>query len=286
MVAQRYWKEHETEFVASMSNASSATEILEIYQRFLGGLKTHVLASYRQNAVLQQMIALLFAEEERASEILLTREEPAVIVQETPSAKKQPIWEKMLLHPAVIYALLMMGMVMSLLSGKNAWPCAIFFAAAAGLVAFRQNAVQSTHAQYQPKAAFSPALMTAHITRQMQQLDAHIDDLQALMKALTLPDSALPLDRDTLTLCQLIWANAHQGYPADTMLFAAEQLLHQNGLAWVEFSEETRACYQIMPTRNASRVVYPALRQIEDGSLVCKGQYLAQERYASREEAR
>jgi len=58
------------------------------------------------------------------------------------------------------------------------------------------------------------------------------------------------------------------------MLLAAEQTLKRNGLEWVEFSEETRSCYQIMPTRKTARVVYPALRKIEDGALVCKGQYL------------
>ena len=58
------------------------------------------------------------------------------------------------------------------------------------------------------------------------------------------------------------------------MLFAAEQLLKQNGLEWLDFSEETRSCYQIMPTRKTARTVYPAVRKVEDGSLVCKGQYL------------
>lgn len=274
MIAKQYWDEHEADFIAEIKDVSSAAEMLEACRRFTSGLKAHVLSCYRQNAVLQQMIALLFAENELGSELLLVREEPSVVLRPSQGEKKKSLRERVLLNPILLYALLAAGMIVSLFSGIEMWPCALFFAAAAGVAYMQNTAPRSAQPQYQPRAAFSPELTAAHIARQVQQLDAHIDDLQALLKEMELPGGDLPVERDTLSLCQLVWANAHQGYPAESMLLAAEQTLKRNGLEWVEFSEETRSCYQIMPTRKTARVVYPALRKIEDGALVCKGQYL------------
>lgn len=274
MIAQRYWAEHKADFILEAKSVTSATEMMEVYRRFTAGLKTHVLSAYRQNAVLQQLIALLFAENELGAEMLLSREEPSIVIKPSEAKKRSFIWEKVLLNPILIYGLLLAGFIMSLYAIKTAWFCAIFFVATAGAFYIQSTSGRSAQVQHQARAAFSSELVAAYLDRQVQQLDAHIDDLQALMKALTLPGSNLPIEMDSLTLCQLVWANAHQGYPAESMLFAAEQLLNQNGLEWADFSEETRSFYQIMPTRQTSRTVYPALRRVEDGTLVCKGQYL------------
>ena len=274
MIAQLYWEEHKADFIAEVESVSSADEMLEVCRHFASGLKAHVLSCYRQNIVLQQLIALLFAENEVGSELLLVREEPSVVIRFPQRKKKNILREKVLLNPILLYTLLLAGLIMSLFSGMKAWPCALFFAAAVGAAYMQNSAARPVPPQYQTRAAFSPELAAAHIARQVQQLDAHIDDLQALMKEMALPSSDLPMERDILSLCQLVWASAHQGYPAENMLFAAEQLLKQNGLEWLDFSEETRSCYQIMPTRKTARTVYPAVRKVEDGSLVCKGQYL------------
>ena len=88
MIAQLYWDEHKADFIAEVESVSSADEMLEVCRHFASGLKAHVLSCYRQNTVLQQLIALLFAENEVGSELLLVREEPSVVIR-FPQRKKK-----------------------------------------------------------------------------------------------------------------------------------------------------------------------------------------------------
>ena len=112
------------------------------------------------------------------------------------------------------------------------------------------------------------------ITRQMQLLDQHILDLSTLLEEVTTPLEDVDLDRETLTLCQMVWAFTNSEYPKESAFYKAESLLDKNGIEWVDFSPEKRSFFEIMPTKKSSRVVYPALQKKSGGALVCKGQYL------------
>ena len=78
-----------------------------------------------------------------------------------------------------------------------------------------------------------------------------------------------------------MWSVVNIDYPAQGALFTAEKLLRQNDMEWVDYSPERQHWFDVMPTKKSSRTVYPALRRISDGSLVCKGQYIQ-----SQEDAR
>ena len=87
-----------------------------------------------------------------------------------------------------------------------------------------------------------------------------------------MPD--LPLDGDLMGLCQQVWAGTKQSQSLEGALNAAERLLERSELEWLEYSEETRHFYEVMPTRRESRTVYPALVKKSDGTLASRGQRL------------
>ncbi len=272
---EAYWQEQKKAFLTQAREAQDNHALLNLYQTLLEQMKIRALSSFPHDDVLRQQVALLFYQAGQGAEMLLARGLPTVVQGEKPLNAPKPI-AALLANPALSYAVLGAGMVFSLLAGGDSWRCAIFFAAALGIAAFNASRIQP---EVIPPTAVAPLqveYLDGFITRQAQLLDQHIADLQLLLQDAIEPLTDTALDPVTANLCQYAWACAKNGYPAEASLYAAEKLLHMSGLTWLEYTPSARPFFDVMPTRNASRTVYPALVTVSGGTLVSKGQYIEQ----------
>lgn len=274
MTIEKYWLTQRDAFLARAREAKDDNEFLAQYRMLMEQMKMRAMAQFPHDDVLRQQTALLFYEAVQGAEMLLVRGKPVVVQEKASAGAKLPPAMGFLKNPVITWAILGAGLVFSLLSGKDGWRCAIFFALglAASVFAFLgkdssgevPNAVSNLQIEY----------LDGFITRQAKLLDQHISDLQLLFQDTVAPVSDVALDPVTLSLCQYVWAFSHSNYPAESALFSAEKLLHQNDITWSEYKPELRGYFDVMPTQKNSRTIYPALHKISDGTLVSKGQYI------------
>lgn len=275
MTAQAYWKRRRDAAMAEMTAAKSNEELLHSYRRCMEDIKMSVLADLAQDSILRQQVTLLFLQAECGAEMLLARGEP-VLRARSVHEQRRPVIRRLLNHPLLQYGVLGCGAAVCLLSGLPGLPAIPFFVLAAVLVHLHEGQ-PSAGADAQTWTAvceLRAEALKAHIDRQTQLLDAHIQDLRTLLEEIRAPLPELPLDGDVMGLCQQVWASAKQNQPLEGALNAVERLLERSELEWVEYAEKTRQLYEVMPTRRESRTVFPALVKKSDGTLASRGQRL------------
>ena len=274
MTAQAYWKRRRDAAMAEMTAAKSNEELLLSYRRCMEGIKMSVLADMAQDSILRQQVTLLFLQAECGAEMLLARE--TVLRARSVHEQRQPVIRRLLNHPLLLYGVLGCGVAVCLLSGLPGLPAIPFFVLAAVLVHLheRQPSAGADAQTWTAVCELRAEALKAHIGRQTQLLDAHIQDLRTLLEETRAPLPDLPLDGDLMGLCQQVWAGTKQSQSLEGALNAAERLLERSELEWLEYSEETRHFYEVMPTRRESRTVYPALVKKSDGTLASRGQRL------------
>lgn len=269
-MAQTYWQGRKAAVLSKMTAAGNSEELLKRYRDFMEGMKIHILSTLPQDDILRQQIALLFLQAERSAEILLIRGEPVLQAMNAPEAKLT--WSQKLLKSSwPMYGLLGAGIASCLFSNLIAIP---FFAASALLFSLREKNAAEETPRWTAVCGLRTEALEAHITRQAQLIDAHIQDLRALLEDASAPLPDLPLDQDVMTLCQRIWASASQAPSRDGTLDLVERVLERSELEWADYSEKTRRLYDVMPTHKDSRTIYPALVKKSDGTLVSRGQRL------------
>lgn len=273
MTAQAYWKRRRDAAMAEMTAAKSNEELLHSYRRCMEDIKMSVLADMAQDSVLRQQVTLLFLQAEQGAEILLTRGEPMLCAGSMPEQRQPAIW-RLLRFPALLYGVLGCGAAVCLLSGLPGLPAIPFFVLAAVLVHLHEGQPSAGAQTWTAVCELRAEALKAHIDRQTQLLDAHIQDLRTLLEEIRAPLPELPLDGDVMGLCQQVWASAKQNQPLEGALNAVERLLERSELEWVEYAEKTRQLYEVMPTRRESRTVFPALVKKSDGTLASRGQRL------------
>lgn len=256
--------------MAEMAAAQSNEDLLLHYCQCMEGMKISVLSDFAHNDILRQQIALLFAQAQRGAEMLLVRGEPVLRAVDAPVQKLPALW-RLLQNPALLYGVLGAGAVVSLFSNLRAL---LFFGLAAALVYLREGRKDEQKQSWTAAYELRLEALEAYIERQAQLLDAHVQDLCALLEDASAPLPELTLERDVMTLCQYVWAGAHEGCSLDSALNAAEKVIERSELEWAEYSEKTRRLYEVMPTRRESRTVYPALIKKTDGTLAQRGQRL------------
>lgn len=272
MTAEQYWELHRSEVLAELKGADNEDELLAIYHRFWESLKANVLSGFAHEDVLRQQIVLLFIEADTATDILRVRETPQV----TPVIHEKTEGLQGFLSGSVpACAAAILGAVLSLCAGRKVWYLTLLFAITAALLFYRFRLDgQFTSAGYTVRVSTNRKLLEHQILRQVRLVDTHIADLKTLQNDLLAPMNDVLPDPTSISLCQYVWASAHQGYPIQSTLMMAEKLMQENDMEWVMYQEDTSAFFNVMPTRRESRIVYPALRKTSDGTLLCKGQYL------------
>lgn len=274
MTAEQYWELHKNEVLAELKDAGNEDEILVVYHRFWESLKVHVLSCFEHEEILRQQIILLFIEADKAADILRVREAPQVtLVHKTPEKMK---WlHRILISPVPACVAAFLGVALGINAGRKVWYLTLLFAITAALLLYHfKTDAEFPKSGYTVKVSINQKLLEHQILRQVQLVDAHIADLKALQNDLLTPMNDILPDKTSISLCQYVWGNAHQGYPINSTLMMAEKMMRQNDMEWVPYQEDTTAFFDVMPTRRESRMVYPALRKISDGTLLCKGQYL------------
>lgn len=275
MILEKYWLDHKNSFLTRVQQAKDDQELLAQYRMLMEQMKMEALSRFPHDDVLRQQTALLFYEAMQGSEMLLARGLPVVVREEKRKhGKKQPRILTLLTKPEVGYAVLGAGFIFSIFVGKDAWRCAVFFAAAIALAVLNARTAEKESTVLTAVSPLRLEYLDGFITRQSQLLDQHISDLQMLFQDTVSPVTDVSLDAAALTLCQYVWAFSNSNYPAESALYTAEKLLHQNDMKWVEYTPEYRGCFDVMPTQKQSCTVYPALCKISDGTLVSKGQYI------------
>jgi len=274
MTAEQYWELHKGEVLADLKSAGSDEELLAIYHRFWESLKTHVLSGFAHEDILRQQIALMFIEADTAADMLRVRETPQVMLAQKPREKQNGL-RRLLDGPMPACIVAVLGTVLSLIAGGKVWHLTLLFAITAVLLlrGYKRDS-EPGNAGYTVRVSTNQKLLEHQISRQVQLMDAHIADLKTLQNDLLTPVKDILPDKTSISLCQYVWATAHQGYPISSTLMMAEKLMQQNDMEWVMYQEDTRAFFDVMPTKRESRMVYPALRKTSDGTLLCKGQYL------------
>lgn len=273
MSCEQYWRGHREAFLEEAGKTESDSALLTLYQRLLEQMKANAVSNCHCEETLRQLIPLLFAQASQGAELYLARSLPA-LERDRPMAKeKVHIVMNWLANPVILCAVLGAGLVYSLLAGGGAWRCALFFAVGLGITLARVRAPKDSEGTISIRTGIRLEYLDELILRQARQLDRQVEDLRTLVDSIATPPD-LPLDQTSISLCQYVWAFANDTYPAESALDAVEKLMRNNDLCWVEFSPETRRMYHVLPTRKATRVVYPALKKLSDGTLVAMGQYL------------
>lgn len=276
MTAQEYWEQQKGTVMEEMAGAENNETLLACYCRFMEGMKTRVLSSMGGEEILRQQTVLLFLQAEHGAQLLLTRAEPTLRAENTQSFPKQ-VRRSFLSSQILLYAVLGTGSLLSLSSGLICLRTLPFFAAAGAILYFRSVQKKETtvnSCNWKAVSEIRKDALENCIERQVQYIDAYIMDLRRLLDEVCTPKPDIPLEMEAVRLCQSVWACAQQNYPVDNVMDATDKLLEKNGLEWVEFSEQSRRLFDVMPTRREARTIYPALRKKEDGTLVSKGMQL------------
>ena len=263
MSCEEYWLGQRETFLAEAGQAESDSALLALYQRLLEQMKTSVLSDCVHEDVLRQQINLLFAQAARGAELYLARNIPTLERGTPAGGKRVPAVVTWLARPVFLYAVLGAGLVFSLLAGRGAWRCGLFFAAALALAAAGAMVPAQKEGPVSVRTGIRLEYLDALALRQAKLIDRQTADLRALLDDMTAPPD-LPMEPAALALCQRVWAISNGQYPPESALYTAEQLLRANDLRWEEYDPARRQYYDVMPTKKASRTVYPALCKIWD----------------------
>ena len=283
MNCEQFWSQQREEFLRQAGQAEGDSALLGLYQQLLERMKTNAMASCPGDDVLRQQTALLFAQAAQGAELYLARDLPTLERALPKERGKREAVLAIAARPAVQCAVLGAGLAFSLLAGKGMWRCAVFFAAGLALAAARFGLPVREEGPVSVRMKLRLDYLDEFIGRQARLFDAQMRDLRALLDDMIVP-ADMPMEQTELSLCQYVWAFANGQYPPESALYTAEKLLRANDLRWEDYDPARPQYYDVMPTKKASRTVYPALCKISDGTLVCKGQYL--ENPEKREEAR
>lgn len=280
MNTEQFWQNAKGPFLEEVKAAQGHDKVLALYRRLLEDMKTNAMGAFPHEDVLRQQIALLFKEASEGAGILLARGQPYLASASgasAPAKRLRGLLASILRNPYLLDAILVVGIILSLLTSLSAWRVAVVFAVALGVSLLRQRtAPAAEQAVMEAKEDLRIDYLSSFITQQAQRLDAHIGDLQALLLDATSPATDAALDADALLLCQYVWGLANGVYPAEATQHAAEKLLVRNGLQWIDYRPDRRGYFDVMPTRKAARTVLPAICKSDD-SLVRKGQYIEPE---------
>lgn len=283
MSSEIIWQEQKKNFLAQISPKAEDKEFLSQYRMMMEQIKSRTISFYPNDEVLRQQIILLFHEATLGTEMILAKGNPVLSYEtEIQEGKARSILKKILESPVTGYVMPIAGLLFSLIVGMSKMPfsgyCALFFAAAI-IITYFQNKQKDKQFMKRPtiKQELQLELIDAQITRQMKQLDKHIEDLKVLHQDTIKPLAETQLDSKSINLCQYVWALANSNYPVETALYTAENILSENDLEWITYTPEKRAYFNIMPTKKQSRTVFPAIQKISDGTLVTKGQHIESE---------
>ncbi len=280
MTMERYWLSHRESFLDRAEQAEDNQALLTQYHMLMEQMKMEALAQFPHDDVLRQQTALLFYEAMQGAEMLLARSEPMIVRGNGGNAgKKRSFFQqrllRILMRRETSYVILGAGLLVCLLGSKELWRAAVFFVAALGVQVARERCAPA--AETDTSRAVSKLrleYLDAFILRQAKLLDQHMKELQTLFQDAIAPLTEETPDEAALLLCQYAWAAAKNDYPAESVLYAAEKLVHQTGLVWTEYSPQTRSAFDVLPSQQSARMIYPALRKNSDGTLVSKGQYI------------
>ena len=274
MSIEKYWQEQRNSFLEQAEALQDDKSLLAHYKTWMEQLKTYAMSQYPHEDHLRQMIALLFYQAMQGAELSLVRGLPTIVFHQAASSpSKAPRIPAFLCHPLVRCAMLAMGMAAALIGGKGTWWCALVFAAAASLEALCMIPRETKKTEATAVAAMRIDVLESVMNKQVRLLDQQIEDLKHLLSDQeTCPGAEI--DPTVLSLCQNVWSVAHAKYPVETALYMAEKILEQNDAAWAEYSDERRGWFEVLPTRQDSRTIYPAIQKASDHSLILRGQYI------------
>lgn len=276
MTMEGYWAQHRESFLASARQAQDDQQLLSCYRMLMEQMKMEALAQFPHEDVLRQQTALLFYEAMQGAEMLLAKGEPVVVKGNEKAGSRGGVRLLALLkRPETSYVIFGVGLVLSVLGGRACWQFAPLFAAAVALLELkRRDAGGADDADGRAVSPLRVEYLDGFIARQAKLLDQHMADLRLLLQDSLSPVQEASLESSAQQLCQYVWACANGEYPAETALDAAQRTLRQNDMDWLEYTPEKRAWFDVMPTQRKSRMVYPALCRLSDGTLVRKGQYI------------
>lgn len=273
MTMEGYWAQHRESFLASARQAQDDQQLLSCYRMLMEQMKMEALAQFPHEDVMRQQTALLFYEAMQGAEMLLAKGEPVVVKGKEKAGPRGGV--RLLKRPETSYVILGAGLVMSVLGGRACWQLAPLFAVALLLLELkRRDAGSADDTDGRAVSPLRVEYLDGFIDRQAKLLDQHIADLRLLLQDSLSPVQEASLESSTQQLCQYVWACANGEYPAETALDAAQRTLQQNDMAWLEYTPEKQAWFDVMPTQRQSCMVYPALCRLSDGTLVRKGQYI------------
>ena len=274
MTIEKYYLSQREAFLSQAREAQDDSALLAGYKGLMEQMKSCAMSQHPHEDVLRQVIALLFYAAMQGAEMTLVRDLPTVVYRQredgAPKARRLP---SVLLHPYVRCAVLALGVAISLLGGLGAWKYAAVFALAAGLEALCLRPAGKEGPEPIAASALRIDYLDSFIIKQAKRMDQQIEDVKNLL-ADQEASCAGNLEAPGLALCQNVWAAANANYPVDMAMDAVEKLLRQNGAALVEYAPDVRNWFEVMPTRQASHTVYPAIKRTGDGSLLCRGQYV------------
>ncbi len=274
MSIEKYWQEQRNAFLKQAELLQDDKSLLAYYKTWMEQLKTYAMSQHPHDNQLRQVIALLFYQAMQGAELALVRGQPTIEFRQAESApSKTPRIPAFLSHPLVRCGVLVIGMAAALFSGIGSWWCAVIFAAAAGLEALCMISKETGITE--PTAVCSLRLdaLESFMNKQVRLLDQQIEDLDHLLSDQETSTSS-EIDPTVLSLCQNVWSVNHASYPAETALYMAEKVLEQNDAAWAEYAADRRGWFEVLPTRQDSRTIYPAIVKASDHSLIMRGQYI------------
>ena len=271
---ENYWNEHKKEALMAVKTDWDDQELMDWYKNLMEELKLHAMAEYPHEDVLKQMIALLFCDTMSDAEILFVRGKPTIARPREDAAAPVTSWvQRIILHPYARLALLGIGAALNLFAGLRAIPGSLVILAAAALQVTADRAKRRPAVMPVAESAIQKESLDTFITRQMEKMDQCIADAKHLCEDMA-GVVEQPFDTALATLCQHVWAVANANYPIESALYLSEKLLKQMRAEWMPYTPELRNAFEILSTRKASRTIFPAVRQTDDGAVVCRGQYL------------
>ena len=274
MSIEKYWQEQRNAFLKQAETLRDDMSLLAHYKTWMEQLKTYAMSQHPHEDQLRQAIALLFCQAMQGAEMALVRGLPTIEFRQAPSApSRAPRFPAFLCHPLARCAVLAAGMAAAMFSGISCWWCALVFAAAAGLEALCM--IPRETGKTEPAAVSSIRLdvLESFMNKQVRLMDRQIEDLKNLLSDQETGGGG-EIDPTALSLCQNVWSVHHASYPAETALYMAEKYLEQNDAVWAEYTAERRGWFEVLPTRQDSRTIYPAIVSASGHSLLRRGQYI------------
>lgn len=274
MLLEKYWEEQRTAFLEKVNARWSDQELIARYKMLMEDMKTYAMSLFLHEDMLRQMIALLFYSSMEGSAMLPVRGKPTVVYEQNDTkASKIPRLKRIMTHPYLRLALLGSGAVLSIFAGLRGLVCLPIFLTVAALQALALQSKEKSSSVPTAESLINKEYLDGFITRQVKQMDQHIEDAKNLCRDIS-EKADQPFDAALAELCQHVWSVANAHYPAESAVYIAEKLLKKMNAEWVEYDQNLRNAFEIMPTRQVARTIFPAIRQMGDGAIICRGQYV------------